>query len=66
MEFSKQEIELFKREMELFHPLPDLWSKNLFYKMSLILTKELSKQEMEQDLVFRVKLQLNLSLSWST
>ena len=26
--------------MELFHPLQDLWSKNLFYKMSIIFTKE--------------------------
>ena len=40
MELSKQEMELFKQEMELFHQLPDLGSKKLFYKMSLILTKE--------------------------
>ena len=33
-------MELFKQVMELFHPLPDLWTKNLFYEMSLILTKE--------------------------
>ena len=33
-------MELFKQEMELFYQLPDLWSKNLFYKMSLILNKE--------------------------
>ena len=40
MELSKQEMELLKQEMELFHPLPDLWSKNLFYQMSLIFSKE--------------------------
>ena len=33
-------MELFKQEMELFHRLPELWSKNLFYIMSLIFTKE--------------------------
>ena len=33
-------MELFKQEMELFPPLPDFWSKNLFYKMSLIFTSE--------------------------
>ena len=26
--------------MEFFHPLPDLWSKNLFYKISRMFTKE--------------------------
>ena len=30
--FSKQEMELFKQEMELFILLPDLQSKNFFYK----------------------------------
>ena len=40
MELSKQEMELSKQEMELFHPLPDLWSKNLFYKMIIIFTHE--------------------------
>ena len=40
MELSKQEMELIKQEMELFHPLPDLWSKNFFYKMFLIYAKE--------------------------
>ena len=43
MESSKQVDagwKLFKQEMELFHPLPDLWSENLFYKMSLIYIKE--------------------------
>ena len=34
--FSKQEMELFKQEMEIFLPLPGLWSKNFFYKMFLI------------------------------
>ena len=33
-------MELSKQEMELFHPLPGLWSKNLFYKMFLIWSKE--------------------------
>ena len=37
---SKQEMELFKLEMELFFLLPDLQSKNFFYKMFLIYTKE--------------------------
>ena len=37
--FSKQEMELFKQEMELFLQLPGLWSKNLFYKISLICSK---------------------------
>ena len=32
MELSKQEIELSKQEMELFLLLPDLQSKNIFYK----------------------------------
>ena len=40
MELSLKEKELFKQEMKLFHPLPDLWSINLFYQMSLIFTKE--------------------------
>ena len=35
MEFSKQEIELSKQEMELFLLLPDLQSKNFFYKKFL-------------------------------
>ena len=37
--FSKQEMELSKQEMELFLPLPGLWSKNFFYKMFLICSK---------------------------
>ena len=32
-------MELSKQEMELFLPLPGLWSKNFFYKMSLICSK---------------------------
>ena len=38
--FSKQEMELFKQEMELLLPLPVLWSKNFFNKNSLISTQE--------------------------
>ena len=38
--FSKQELELFKQEMELLLPLPGLWSKNLFYTILSMLTKE--------------------------
>ena len=38
--FSKQEMDLFKQEMELFLPLPVLWSKNFFNKKFLISTKE--------------------------
>ena len=34
-------MELSKQEMELFLPLPGLWSKNFFYKMSLIFSKGL-------------------------
>ena len=37
--FSKQEMELSKQEMELFPSLPDLWSKNFFYKMFFICSK---------------------------
>ena len=37
--FLKQEMELSKQEMELFLPLPGLWSKNFFYKMFLICSK---------------------------
>ena len=33
-------MELSKQEIELFLPLPGLWSKNFFYKMLLIITKE--------------------------
>ena len=32
-------MELSKQEMELFLPLPGLWSKNFFYKMFLICSK---------------------------
>ena len=32
-------MELSKQEMELFLPLPDLWSKNFFYKMFVICSK---------------------------
>ena len=38
--FLKQEMELFKQEMELFLPLLGLWSKNFFYNILSILTKE--------------------------
>ena len=34
-------MELSKPEMELFLPLPALWSKNFFYKMFFIWSKEL-------------------------
>ena len=34
--FSKQEMKLSKKEMELFLLLPDLWSKNFFYKIFYI------------------------------
>ena len=37
--FSKQEMELSKQEMEIFLPLPGLWSKNFFYKIFLIWSK---------------------------
>ena len=57
MESSKQEMKFFKQEMELFHPLPDLWSKTYFQNVSHFnqgvhnwISKqeiELSKQEME-------------------
>ena len=58
MELSKQEIELSKQEMDLFLLLPDLQSKNFFYKKFLTFKNEsktgfwkqeieLSKQEME-------------------
>ena len=40
MELSKQEIELSKQEMELFLLLPDLQSKNFFYKKFLTFEKE--------------------------
>ena len=40
MESSKQEIELSKQEMELFLLLPDLQSKNFFYKKFLTLKNE--------------------------
>ena len=33
-------MELSKQEMELFIPLPGPWSKNLFYEMFLIWSKE--------------------------
>ena len=39
--FLKQEMEWCKQEMELYLPLPGLWSKNLFYKMFLICSKGL-------------------------
>ena len=32
-------MELSEQEMELFLPLPGLWSKNLLYKMFLIYSK---------------------------
>ena len=32
-------MELSKQEIELFLPLPGFWSKNFFYKMSLICSK---------------------------
>ena len=38
--FSKWEMELFKQEMELFPPLPGLWSNNSFYNIISISTKE--------------------------
>ena len=38
--FSKQEVESSKQEMELFIPLPALWSKNFFNKNFLISTQE--------------------------
>ena len=38
--FSKQEMELSKQEMELFLLFPGLRSKNFFYKMFFISTKE--------------------------
>ena len=38
--FSKQEMELFKQEMELFLPLPGLWSNNFFYNIISISTNE--------------------------
>ena len=38
--FLKHEMELFKQEMELFLPLPVLWSKNFFNKNFLISTQE--------------------------
>ena len=38
--FSKQEMELSKQEMELFIPFPGLWSKNFFYNIFSILTKD--------------------------
>ena len=37
---SEQETELSKQEMELFIPLPALWSKNFLYKMFHIFNKE--------------------------
>ena len=40
--FSKQEMEWCKQEMELFLPLPGLWSKKFFYKMFLIYFNELN------------------------
>ena len=40
MELSKQEIELSKQEMELFLLLPDLQSKNFFYKKFLTFQNE--------------------------
>ena len=39
--FSKQEMELFKQEMEWFIPFPGLLSKNFFYNIFSIFTKEL-------------------------
>ena len=39
--FLNQELELFKQEMELFLPLPVLWSKNSSNKNFLISTQEL-------------------------
>ena len=38
--FWKQEIELSKQEMELFLLLPDLQSKNFFYKKFLTFQNE--------------------------
>ena len=40
MELSKQEMELSKQEMELFLSLPCFWSKNFFYNIFSIFTKE--------------------------
>ena len=34
-------MELSKQEMELFLPIPGLWSKNFLYKMFLICSKGL-------------------------
>ena len=36
----KQEIELSKQEMELFLLLPDLQSKNIFYKRFVITSED--------------------------
>ena len=38
--FSKQDMKFYKREMELFLPLPGLWSNNFFYNIISISTKE--------------------------
>ena len=38
--FSKREMELSKQEMELFLPIPGLWSKNFFYIILFISTKK--------------------------
>jgi len=40
MELFKQEIELSKQEMELISLLPDLQSKNFFYKKFLTFQNE--------------------------
>ena len=40
MELSKQEMELSKQEMELFLILPELQSKNFFYKIFLTFDNE--------------------------
>ena len=37
---SKQDMELSKQEIELFLPLAGLWSRNFFYKILFISTKE--------------------------
>ena len=38
--FSKQAMELSKKQIELFLPLLSLWSKNFVYKMFHIFPKE--------------------------
>ena len=66
--YSKQEMELFRQEMELFYVLPGLCSKNFFYNILSISTKEFKidfeKWELE---LFKHEMELFLPLSglWS-